>query len=84
MHEERRKDNRAFINYDKLYINGVEYRPPPEGPMMRFPQPGNPDPHMRFFLLETRPTTINRTGKQEERLMKMPQGLKNKILIFQK
>jgi hypothetical protein len=29
MHEERRKDNRAFINYDKLYINGVEYRPPP-------------------------------------------------------
>jgi hypothetical protein len=23
MHEERRKDNRTFINYDKLYINGV-------------------------------------------------------------
>jgi hypothetical protein len=48
MHGEKRKDNRAFINYDKLYINSVEYRLPPDGPMMRFPQPGNPEPHMRF------------------------------------
>ena len=48
MHEERRKDNRAFINYDKLYINGVEYRPPPDGPMMHFLQPGNAEPHMCF------------------------------------
>jgi hypothetical protein len=24
-----KRDNCAFINYDKLYINGVEYRPPP-------------------------------------------------------
>jgi hypothetical protein len=48
MHEERRKDNRAFINYDKLYINGVEYRPPPDGPMMHFLQPGNPELHMCF------------------------------------
>jgi hypothetical protein len=37
-----------------------------------------------FPLLETRTTTINRTGKQEKRLMKMPQGLKNRNLIFQK
>jgi hypothetical protein len=62
-----KRDNHAFINYGKLYINGVEYRPPPDGPMMRFRQPGNPEPHMRFAfpLLETRETTINRTGKQE-------------------
>ena len=37
-----------------------------------------------FPLLETRTTTINRTGKQDKRLMKMPQGLKNRNLIFQK
>ena len=37
---------------------------------MRFLQPGNREPHMRF------PPPINRTGKQEKRLMKMPQGLK--------
>jgi hypothetical protein len=37
-----------------------------------------------FPLLEIRTTTINRTGKQEKRLMKMPQGLKNRNLIFQK
>jgi hypothetical protein len=52
--------------------------------MMRFPQPGNPEPHMRFAfpLLETRKIPINRTGKQEERLMKMHQGLKNRNLFF--
>ena len=49
---------------------------------MRFLQPGNGEPHMRFPLLETRTTTINRTGKQEKRLMKMPQGLKNRNLFF--
>lgn len=48
MHEQRRKDNRAFINYDKIYINGVEYRPPLDGPMMRFPQVENTEPHVRF------------------------------------
>ena len=32
MHGERRKDNRAFINYDKLYINSVEYRLPQTDP----------------------------------------------------
>ena len=35
-----------------------------------------------FPLLETRTTTINRTGKQEKRLMKMPQGLKKQKLNF--
>jgi hypothetical protein len=35
-----------------------------------------------FPLVETRTTTINRTGKQEERLMKMPQGLKNRNLYL--
>ena len=48
MHEDRRKDNRAFINYDRLYFKGVEYRPPPDGLLMCFLQPGNPEPHMRF------------------------------------
>ena len=43
-----KRDSRAFINYDKLYINGFEYRPQSDGPMMRFLQPGNPEPHMRF------------------------------------
>jgi hypothetical protein len=84
MHEERRKDNRAFINYDKLYINGVEYRPPQTDPSCAFFNLETQNLMCAFPLLETRTTTINRTGKQKKRLMKMPQGLKNRNLIFQK
>ena len=52
---------------------------------MRFLQPGNREPHMRFPPPRNPDSHYrDRTGKQEKRLMKMPQGLKNRNLIFQK
>jgi hypothetical protein len=51
---------------------------------MRFLQPGNREPHMRFPPPRNPDNHSNRTGKQEKRLVKMPQGLKNINLIFQK
>jgi hypothetical protein len=39
----KRKNNRAFIRYDKLYVNGIPWNPPPNVPDV-FQQRNRPNP----------------------------------------
>ena len=39
----KRKNNRAFIRYDKLYVNGIPWNPPPNVPDV-FQQRNGPNP----------------------------------------
>ena len=43
LREEKRKNNRAFIRYDKLYVNGIPWNPPPIVPDV-FQQRNGPNP----------------------------------------
>ena len=43
LREEKRKNNRAFISNDKLYVNGIPWNPPPNVPD-DFQQRNGPNP----------------------------------------
>jgi len=43
LREEKRKNNHAFIRYDKLYVNGMPWNPPPNVPD-DFQQRNGPNP----------------------------------------
>jgi len=45
LREENRKNNRAFIRYDRLYVNGIPWNPPPNVPDVFQHRNGpNPEP----------------------------------------